>query len=168
MSSKWNSWDAARDLKTVHRLNRKAGTSTTVTFTWRVPEKRKFSITWLWADHSEDVGQAVNKNSNRNETSASQGFMVKKDPAQGQRATRWGSKWLPVSEDACDSSTVTWDRICSQFQAAADVHRLSSVPLMLLSFEAGWEMSCSSARSKSDPGLERFPSRQLKIVFSLA
>lgn len=94
--------------------------------------------------------------------------MVKKDPAQGQRATRWGSKWVPVSEDACDSRTVTWDRLCSQFQAAADVHRPSSVPLMLLSFEADWEMSCSSARSKSDPGLERFPSRQLKIVFSLA
>lgn len=28
--------------------------------------------------------------------------------------------------------------------------------------------TCSSARSKSDPGWERFPSRQLKIVFSLA
>lgn len=109
MSSKWNSWDAARDLKTVRRLNGwKAGTSTTVTFTWRVPEKRTFSITW-----SRELitrSRAAKQKQQQQEMSASQGLMVEKDPAQGQRAaTRWGSKWIPVSEDACDSSTVTWE-----------------------------------------------------------
>lgn len=75
--------------------------------------------TWSWADHSEDVGRAVNKNSNVEQGQCepcfwSEGTQIPSVVREQQTRPRWDSKWIPAPEDACDSSTVTWDRLCSR------------------------------------------------------
>lgn len=102
------------------------------------------------------------KTATEQKTSASQCFRVKElgscTCSESNTQPSWDSKLIPVWEDACDSSTVTWDRICSQFDAAAHVHRPSSVARSDVAFLWSWLRNklflCTF--SKSDSSLELF------------
>lgn len=109
MRSKW-----IRDLNTAHRLVHKQKS--------RLHEESQRNSfletifqTRSWADHSEDIDQAVNKNSNAAQDQCEpcfyrEGTQILRSREQRTRP-RWDSKWIPVPQDACDSSTVTWDRL---------------------------------------------------------